>query len=89
MKTLAYELSSPLSWHFMLLYNTDNIPEDWRQSNVIYKGQGLRHSVNNYRPISITVVVCRIMEAIVRKSISSFLALNNLLNTAQIWLSRW
>jgi hypothetical protein len=85
MKTLAHSLSAPLSLLFTLSYSTGNIPEDWRQSNVtpVFKGQGSRHCVNNYRPISITVVACRVMEAIVRDSIYNFLTTANLLTPHQ------
>jgi hypothetical protein len=85
LKELAQALCMPLSMLFTLSYNTSDIPDDWRQSNVtpIFKGQGSRHCAKNYRPISITVVVCRVMEAIVRDFIITFLTANELLTPHQ------
>lgn len=75
---------------FMLSYSTSDIPDDWWQLNVtpIFKGQGSCHCANNYRPISITVMACRVMEAIMRDSIYTFLAANKLPTPHQKKLSQ-
>jgi len=43
------------------------VPEDWKMSTVtpVYKN-GKKDSMNNYRPISLTCIACKIMESIVR-----------------------
>ena len=40
------------------------MPNEWKHANVIpvYKGKGNRHKVNNYRPISLTSTICKVVE---------------------------
>ena len=49
---------------------TGEVPEDWRLANVtpIYK-QGCREDPGNYRPVSLTSVLGKIMEQIVLREI--------------------
>ena len=57
---------------------------DWRSANVtpIHK-KGDRTSPSNYRPVSLTSQVCKILESIVRKQILGHLAENNILRDEQ------
>jgi hypothetical protein len=59
-------------------------PPAWKQAIIhpVYKG-GNRHDPNNYRPISLTSIPCKIMEKIINRSLQSFLISNNLLHPAQ------
>ena len=63
---------------------TGETPEDWRKANVtpIFK-KGDRNDPTNYRPISMTSQVCRILESIVRDHMVEHLKENNLLNDGQ------
>ena len=67
LKELMNEVSEPLS----LLYNksikTSDIPKDWILANVvpIYES-GTKGEPVNYRPISLTSVVVRVMERILK-----------------------
>ena len=46
------------------------IPDDWREASVtpIYK-KGNRTDATNYRPISLTSVICNIMEKLLRNAL--------------------
>ena len=59
-------------------------PDDWRSANVtpIHK-KGDRTNPNNYRPVSLTSQVCKLMESIVRKHIVEHLTENNILRDEQ------
>ena len=57
---------------------------DWKQANVtpIFK-KGSRYDPNNYRPVSLTSQVCKILESFVSVSITNFLMQNKLITPYQ------
>lgn len=69
-KQCVGELVLPLQIIFSLSLNTGKLPDDWKVSIVspIHK-KGSRLSAKNYRPISLTVVACRIFERLLRDHI--------------------
>ena len=48
--------------------NTGTLPEDWRNANIapIFK-KGNRHLAENYRPVSLTSISCKLLEHIICK----------------------
>ena len=68
--------------HFILCqsYQCGQLPEDWRKALVtaIYK-KGSKSSPENYRPVSLTCIACKIMEHIVLSHISKHLSANNVI----------
>ena len=67
LKKCAIGLAYPLSLLFKLSYNTGKIPEDWKMANVVpIHKKGDKSNVENYRPISLTCLVMKIFEHIVR-----------------------
>ena len=64
---LRYELCEPLYTLFTTSYNSGRLPADWRSANIspIYK-KGNKKEPTNYRPVSLTSVICKVMESIVR-----------------------
>ena len=57
------------------------IPEDWKEPDItaIHK-KGDKRLTENYRPISLTSVCCKVLEKIVREKREEYLELNNLLS---------
>ncbi|KAI0241542.1 hypothetical protein LSAT2_023838, partial [Lamellibrachia satsuma] len=47
------------------------VPVDWKSANVtpIYKKKGTKSQTSNYRPVSLTSQVSKVMEAIIRDEI--------------------
>ncbi|BHF64082.1 hypothetical protein SprV_0200708100 [Sparganum proliferum] len=68
LKELAGELSKPLSMLFHTSFETGYLPPDWKSAWItpLYKG-GSRVSANNYRPVSLTSICCKIMEKIIKQ----------------------
>ena len=70
---------------FKFFLSAGDIPEVWRIATVfpIYKGKGSKAQCCNYRPISLTPVLCKIMERLVKQSLMTYLLSNNLLKDSQ------
>ena len=63
---------------------TSQLPEDWRVATIcpIYK-KGDRLCPNNYRPVSLTSVVCKVLEHIVCSNIMNHLDAHGLITNRQ------
>ena len=84
LKEVGDILSVPLSIIFTKSLREKVVPRDWRTANVVSifkKGDGT--SASNYRPISLTSVVCKMLESILRDAIMEHLLENNLLRSSQ------
>jgi hypothetical protein len=83
-KKCASELSFPLLVVFTQTLATGSFPEEWRVSRVspIFK-KGSKLKVENYRPVSLTVVACRILERLIRNHILKFVLSNQVVSSAQ------
>ena len=64
--------------------NTGSLPQDWKTANItaIHK-KGNKTMAGNYRPISLTSIVCRVMETLVRESLMSHMMEHNMLSDKQ------
>ena len=81
---LVNEIVAPLTLLFQKTLNDGNIPSDWGKAYVtpIYK-KGKKNIAENYRPISLTSIPCKIMEKIVKEGIMHHLLNNSLLSSKQ------
>lgn len=68
LNTCAEELSQSLTNIFQFSIDNGTLPPDWLNANVspIFK-KGDRHLAENYRPVSLTSVCCKILEHIICK----------------------
>ena len=84
LKKTASTICIPLEMIYKLSLVTKQCPDDWRSANVtpIHK-KGDRADPSNYRPVSLTSQVCKILESIVRSHILKHLAENNILRNEQ------
>ncbi|CAL4076678.1 unnamed protein product, partial [Meganyctiphanes norvegica] len=77
-------ICEPLCNIFRDSMQSGETPEDWRRANVtpIFK-KGDRNDPANYRPVSLTSQVCKVMESIVKERVFDHLKSNNLLSEEQ------
>ena len=79
------EITNPLTILYNKCLQESYCPEDWKNSNVspIFKKKGKKSSPSNYRPVSLTSVLGKIMEACLKETIVTHLEMNNLLRESQ------
>jgi hypothetical protein len=76
---LKDEIVTPLTSLFNLWMTTGILPDDWMMSTVsVLHKKGRKDCIENYRPISLTCICCKIMEGIVRDYVMDFFLANNL-----------
>ena len=80
------ELKSELATPFAILFRKSldelHVPDEWRLSNVtpVYK-KGSKADPGNYRPVSLTSNVCKVMERVVNETLGPYINQNVLNNT--------
>ena len=63
---------------------TGILPEDWTKANIVpVLKKGTKSDPANYRPISLTSIVIKILEKIVCHEVSSYLSLYNMITDSQ------
>ena len=67
----ALYICKPLCSIFKASLKEGVVPKDWKQANVtaIYK-KGPKDSPSNYRPVSLTSQVCKLLEGILKDKIT-------------------
>ena len=80
---LCDEVAKPLALLFRKSLDSGKIPDDWRLSNVspIYKQKGSKAQPGNYRPVSLTSNVCKLMEKVINQALGKHLESGVLYNT--------
>ena len=81
---VRHQIVTPLRMIFESSFNSGKIPQDWKFANTvpIYK-KGSKAEVNNYRPVSLTNVVCKVMESIIRDHVMKYFLDNHLFSNRQ------
>ena len=77
-------LCAPFAVVFRKSMDEGVVPDDWRKGNItpIFKS-GSRMAAGNYRPVSLTCIICKLMESIVRDNIVLHLLKYELIKSSQ------
>ena len=83
-KKLKSTLAYPLAVLFTHIFECGVIPDAWRVAHVtpVHK-KGVSSSVENYRPISLTSVMCKVFERIVKEQMLGYLCKHGLITRHQ------
>ena len=78
------QISIPLARVFNLSLKEGVIPFEWKEANIIplFK-KGSRNKSENYRPVSLTSVICKLLERLIKDHMVDFLVKHKLLNSSQ------
>ena len=84
LKHSAKSLAKPLKILFDKTLLEGKLPLDFKLAEVrpIFK-KGIKTSPGNYRPVSLTSIVCKLMESFIKKSLNEHLINNNILSEHQ------
>ena len=80
LKKCAEQLTKPLTALFKRSLQEGKLPKEWKSAKItpIFK-KGKRCKAENYRPISLTSQICKLLERVVLKHIKKHLVDNNLI----------
>ena len=78
------QISIPLARVFNLSLKEGVVPFEWKEANIIplFK-KGSRNKSDNYRPVSLTSVICKLLERLIKDHMVEFLVKHKLLNSSQ------
>ena len=78
------QISVPLARLFNLSLKEGVVPFEWKEANIVplFK-KGSRNKSDNYRPVSLTSVICKLLEKLIKDHMADFLVRNKLLNSFQ------
>lgn len=85
LKKMAIFLAEPLSKIFNVSMFSGQVPLKWKDAIVtpVPKGSAAASDVRNYRPISLTSCVCKVMESVIRDRILQHCSTNRLICAQQ------
>ena len=84
LKELSNEISKPLAIIMQKSLDEHTLPQSWKDAHVspIFKN-GSKSSMTNYRPISLTSVICKQVEAIIKDHLMEYIIENEILTDYQ------
>ena len=83
-KECTTALVDPLYHIFTMSMKEGKVPTSWKDGTItaLFKDDD-RHSPSNYRPVTLTSVLCRTLERVIKKSLMDYVEINNILSNHQ------
>ena len=84
LKETVEQISTPLAHVFNMSLQEGSVPLDWKEANIIHLfKKGSRNKSVTYRQVSLTSVICKLLETIIRDHMMDFLINHKLINPSQ------
>ena len=84
LKETVEQISTPLAHVFNMSLQEGIEPLEWKEANGIpLSKKGPRNKSANYRPVSLTSVICKLLETIIWDHMMDFLIKNKVINPSQ------
>ena len=80
LKEIVEQISTPLTKVFNLSLEEGTVPSEWKEAIIT---PPFKNKPENYRPVSLTSVVCKLLETLIRGHMVEFLVKHKLINTSQ------
>ena len=89
LKETVEQISKPLAHVFNMSLREGIVPLEWKEANIIslFK-KGSRNKSVNYRPVSLTSVICKLLESIIRDHIMDFLIKQKINKLFSAWVPK-
>ena len=84
LKNIHSELEKPLHLLFRKFLDEGTVPNDWKMANVspIHRN-GNKKLTSNFRPVSLTSMMGKLLERLINQVIMTYLSQHNLINDTQ------
>ncbi len=81
----AKAMCKPLKIIFCKSFENGALPEDWKVGRItaIFKNKGNKKMAGNHRPVSLTSVVYKVLETIIRNQVMDFMKNNKMFSSTQ------
>ena len=84
LQEVKHEIVDALCIIFNESISRHQIPADWKNAHItVVHKKGSKTNVANYRPISLTCVICKILESMIRDHVMEHFKINKLFNNNQ------
>ena len=77
------ELAPVLAMLYRKLLNSGQVPAEWKTASVIPIKKGKKTAAENYCPVQLTCVSCKLLESIIKDDIMDHLSRNQLIRKSQ------
>ena len=75
LKETVEQMSTSLAHVFNMSPQEGSVPLEWKETNIIHLfTKGSRNQSVKYRPVSLTSVICKVLESIIRDNMVDFSA---------------
>ena len=84
LKEIVEQIRTPFAKLFYLSLDEGIVPSEWKEANItpLFK-KGSRNKPENYTPVRLTSIVCKLLETLIRDHMVEFLVKHKLINTSQ------
>ena len=83
LKETVEQISKPLAHVFNMSLHEGIVPLAWKEANIPLFKNGSINKYVNYRPVSLTSVICKLLETIIMDHMMDFLVKHKLINPSQ------